>query len=135
EIRKGSSQIRYGPRTIGGALNLVSSPVPRDLRLEADLAGGGEGTGKLRLRAGDSWTHVGWMLETYQLRSDGFKRLDGGGPTRFRVQDWVGKLRLGTDPRSPGAYHEVELKAGLYDQRSNETYLGLTLEDFETTPL
>ncbi|MBI4520892.1 MAG: TonB-dependent receptor [Gemmatimonadetes bacterium] len=135
EVRKGSSQIKYGPRTIGGALNLVSSPVPRDLHVDLDLGGGGHGTRKLRARAGDSYTHVGWMVETYQIDSDGFKRLDSGGSTGFRLQDYVGKLRLSSDPRRPGTYQEMELKLGYYDQRSHETYLGLTEQDFRSSPL
>lgn len=135
EVRKGSSQIKYGPRTIGGAVNLVSSPVPRALRLDADVVGGDDATRKVRVRAGDSYTHVGWLLETYQIGSDGYKRLDGGGDTGFRVQDYVAKVRLSSDPRSPGAYHELELKAAYYDQRSRETYLGLTDEDFRASPL
>jgi len=134
EVRKGSSQIRYGPSTIGGALNLVSSGIPSDLSLLVDAAGGGEDSRRLRVRAGDSGDRIGWLLDTYRASTDGFKRLDGGGATGFDVQDYVGKLRWTSRPGA-SVHQELELKLGYYDERSDETYLGLTAADFEATPL
>ena len=133
EVRKGSSQVRYGPYTIGGALNLVSSGIPADLSLLVDAVGGRDDTRRLRVRVGDSGAHVGWLLDTYRAATDGFKRLDGGGSTGFDVQDYVGKLRVRTDLNAP-LYQELELKLGYYEQTSDETYLGLTAADFEATP-
>jgi Fe(3+) dicitrate transport protein len=134
EVRKGSSQVRHGPFTVGGALNMVSSSIPTDHELLVDAAGGESGTRKLRVRIGDSGAHYGWLVETYQLETDGFKRLDGGGPTGFDIQDYVAKARVGTslDAR---VYQDLQLKAGYYDETSDETYLGLTMQDFAVTPL
>lgn len=135
EVRKGSSQVRYGPRTTGGAINLVSTSIPDDFHVFADVAGGRDETGKAVVRVGDSYSNGGWLLETYQSGSDGYKQLDGGGDTGFRLQDYVGKFRVNSDRTAPGLYQELELKLGWYDQRSDETYLGLTEADFEESPL
>lgn len=133
EVRKGSSQIRFGPSTIGGALNMVSSGIPGSFSLLADAATGSDATRKVRVRAGDSRGGIGWMLETYRLQTDGFKRLDDGGPTGFDVQDYVAKVRVSSDLDAP-VYQELELKLGYYEERSDETYLGLTEADFARTP-
>ncbi|MFW6077999.1 MAG: TonB-dependent receptor domain-containing protein, partial [Gemmatimonadota bacterium] len=133
EVRKGSSQIRYGPSTIGGALNMVSAGIPGSFSLDADAATGTDASRKLHVRAGDTMGRLGWSFESYRLRTDGFKRLDGGGPTGFDVEDHVGKVRVGTGLDAP-VYQELELKLGYYDQRSDETYLGLTAADFDATP-
>jgi Fe(3+) dicitrate transport protein len=134
EVRKGSSQIKYGPQTIGGAVNLISSPIPEDMSWEADLEGGADQTGKARLRVGDSYENFGWLAETYQVRTDGFKRLDGGGDTGFEVRDYLVKGRIRTAPDA-ALYQELELKLHHYDEISNETYLGLTDADFEADPV
>ena len=134
EVRKGSSQVRYGPQTIGGAVNLVSSPIPEILSWRADLEGGSETTGKAHLRIGDSYENVGWLVETYQARTDGFKQLDSGGDTGFEIQDYILKGRARTDPDAR-LYQEIELKVHGYDELSNETYLGLTDEAFDVDPL
>lgn len=133
EVRKGSSQIQYGPRTIGGSINLISSPIPEALTFDAELTGGSEATGKARVRAGDSSEHFGWLAETYQARTDGFKRLDGGGDTGFEIQDYVVKGRVRTAPDAD-RYQELEVKLHYYDEISNETYLGLTDADFDADP-
>ena len=135
EVRKGSSQVKYGPRTVGGALNLVSTSIPDRFRVAGELGGGENGTGKVRVSAGDAYRNFGWMAETYQIRTDGFKRLDVGGDTGFEIQDYVAKLRANSDRAAPGFYHELELKLGHHEETSDETYLGLTDADFEATPL
>lgn len=133
EVRKGASQIRYGPRTLGGAVNLVSATIPDEFGWNMELGGGQDATLKGQGTVGGSSRHAGWMFQTYQIRTDGFKELQGGGDTGFRVGDYLGKLRLNTNPDA-SLYQEVELKVGFYDQLSNETYLGLTDADFRATP-
>ncbi len=133
EVRKGSSQIKYGPRTIGGALNLISSSIPSEFRLDGSVVGGSDATRKFTLELGDSHGAFGWLAETYQNRTDGFKRLDGGGNTGFDIEDYLLKMRVSGDTDSP-VYHQLDLKLGATDQVSNETYLGLTDADFAADP-
>lgn len=134
EVRKGSSQVKYGPWTTGGALNLVSSPIPQERQVDADLAAGADAMGKVHVLAGDSYEHVGWLAQVYRVRTDGFKELPRGGETGFDVRDYLVKLRANTG-EAAGWYHEVELKAGRTSEESNETYLGLTDADFAVSPL
>ncbi|MBI2828809.1 MAG: TonB-dependent receptor [Acidobacteria bacterium] len=134
EVRKGSSQIKYGPITTGGVLNYVSTAIPSDFRLRANLAAGGDRTGKISVNLGDSYGHFGWLVETFQLHNNGFKVLDGGGDTGTDVEDYLAKLRFNTTP-TLAMYQEVEIKVGHTEQVGNETYLGLTDADFTRTPL
>ncbi len=134
EVRKGSSQIKFGPRTNGGALNFVSTRVPdANLNLFANLGAGNDATARGRILLGGNAGRWGWLLESYQIRTDGFKEVDGGGDAGFRLSDYVGKLRYRSVARG-ATFHELEFKAGYTDQISDETYLGLTDADFATRP-
>ena len=133
EVRKGSSQIKYGPRTNGGVLNLISSSIPSEFKLKTSLSAGADSALRLTAKLGSSVQNFGWMVETYQIANDGFKQLDGGGNTGFEVEDYLAKFRVKTSPTAR-AYQEVEVKLGRTDQVSHETYLGLTDADFERTP-
>jgi len=134
EVLKGAGQIKYGPRTTGGSLNLLSTSIPNDLSLRSTFRVGGHNTRIGHLNLGDSYKNVGWLFETYQGQSRGFKELDGGGDTGFDIQDYVGKFRVNSDPAAE-FYQELEFKIQRYDEISNETYLGLTDEDFRNNPL
>ncbi|MBI2822419.1 MAG: TonB-dependent receptor [Acidobacteria bacterium] len=134
EVRKGSSQIKYGPRTHGGALNLISTPIPDDFQVNGDASFGSFSSRNFYLNLGDSHTHFGWLAETYQIASKGFKQLDGGGDTGFGIHDYLLKFRLHTDLKNP-RYQQLEFKFGRTTQESDETYLGLTDEDFQDNPL
>jgi Fe(3+) dicitrate transport protein len=134
EVRKGSSQVKYGPRTTGGALNLMSTGIPNDFNVRVRFGAGEYGTGRGHLTIGDSGRRYGWLLETYQIVSDGFKELDGGGDTGFEIQDYLVKLRLNSDPAA-SIYQDLEIKVGKTKQVADETYLGLTDEDFRANPL
>ena len=133
EVRKGSSQIKYGPRTNGGALNLISTGIPRDFKLSGNASLGVDATRKLHLNVGDAYQNFGWVAETYQMATDGFKELDGEGNTGFDVGDYLAKFRLHSNS-GDRIYQELEIKLGKTQQTSNETYLGLTDNDFAENP-
>jgi len=133
EVRKGSSQIKYGPRTNGGVLNLVSSEIPQALSLDGKLGFGSDSAGQGHLNLGGTHGNFGWMVESYQVKTDGFKELDGGGNTGFYIGDYLAKLRFQT-PLDARIFQQVEVKLGSTEQDSEETYLGLTDEDFAINP-
>lgn len=133
EVLKGAGQIKYGPRTTGGSLNLLSTSIPKDFGLNLTARAGQDDTFVGHLNLGESYRHGGWLIETYQAQTTGFKQLDGGGDTGFDLQDYNGKFRINTDPTAE-FYQEVEVKVGSYHQDSDETYLGLTREDFSRNP-
>ncbi len=133
EVRKGSAQIEYGPYTTGGALNLISTQIPKEFRAKLDLLAGNFGQRRLHAHAGQSFTNFGFMIETYQAQADGFKELDFGGPTGFDIADYQMKFRLNTGPEAR-IYQALELKLGQTINNSDETYLGLSRSDFEANP-
>lgn len=133
EVRKGSSQIKYGPRTNGGVLNLVSSEIPAALSLEGKLGFGSDSAAQGHLNLGGTHGNFGWLLESYQVKTDGFKELDGGGDTGFHIGDYLAKLRFQT-PLDARIFQQFEVKLGSTEQDSEETYLGLTDEDFAVNP-
>ncbi len=147
EVRKGSSQVPYGPATTGGVLNLVSTPIPADKGGKLQLMIGQDAEAKVHSYYGGTtsfgWLNVGVLAETYQHRTDGFKGLPGNAanyPDHFQKQgtgfsnaDYVGKLRLSTGP-AVSVYQELEFKAGKVQNYSDETYLGLSEADFNANP-
>ena len=133
EVRKGSSAVRQGPHTNGGALNYISTSIPGSFGGRVELAAGEDNLRRARASVGDSGERFGWLLETYQLETDGFKSLDGGGGTGFDLEDYVAKLRFNSRP-DVGIYQALELKLGATEQFGEETYLGLTQGDFDRDP-
>lgn len=133
EVRKGSSQIKYGPLTTGGALNLISTRIPYELTGNAEVSIGEFNSRKVYASLGSTYKNFGFLVETAQASNEGFKNLDFGGDTGFDVKDFLGKFMLRTNPTAP-VYQKLEFKIGFYDELSDETYLGLTDSDFESNP-
>ena len=134
EVMKGASQIAHGPNTVGGAINFISTPIPTAFSGRVDGRIGSYGTGRLHVHVGDGGGRIGWMVEALQSGSQGFKVLDGGGPTGFDKLDLLGKLRW-RSAEDARFEQRLELKVGAVDEVSHETYAGLTLEDFEREAL
>ena len=133
EVLKGSSQIQYGPFTTGGAINLVSTPIPNSLSGKANISYGSKNTFKSHTSIGRSWKHFGYMVEYLRYQSDGFKQFGDYAAQGFKRNDVIAKVMVKTD-KVMGVNHALELKFGYAGENSDETYVGLSAEDFRKTP-
>ncbi|HUF71283.1 MAG TPA: TonB-dependent receptor [Gammaproteobacteria bacterium] len=134
EVRKGSSSVRSGPRTTGGAVNLISAPIPDDsFTGRASLDAGEDQTLLGHVTIGGTSGRWGYLVDALRQETEGFKRIDGGGDSGYALDDVLAKLRY-TTPSGARFYQELELKLGVTDQDGDETYMGLTREDFERDP-
>lgn len=138
EVRKGSSTIKFGPRTTSGAVNLISSSVPATREIEALAAYGTNNTERLQAHYGDSVAmgsgNFGFVLDMSHEATDGFKSIDVvGGDTGYSIQDIMGKVQFSTDPTAD-IFQSFEIKIGDTSEDSDETYLGLTEDDFNNNP-
>lgn len=133
EVFKGPSAIHYGPHTVGGAVNLVTAPLPSEREGRVSLSAGTDGYRKGRLVYGNSHEQFSYQLDLLNYGADGFKELDNGAGTGFDRNDLNLKLGWESQPGSPVA-QSVILKLGYADEDSDETYLGLTDEDFGANP-
>lgn len=133
EVLKGSSQIQYGPYTTGGAINLVSKSIPKTLSGNAQFSYGNYNSRNTEATFGDSRENFGFVTQYYNYNSDGFKSLDGGGNTGFDKSDYLGKFRVNTNSDAK-VYQSLQFKLQYSEEISNETYLGLTQEDYNDNP-
>ena len=134
EVLKGPDLLRYGPATVGGAINLRSTPIPSKAQghVTTEIA---EDNGK-RIHAwyGASSEQVGWLIETHQQETDGYKDIrQSDRETGFDKRDFVAKLRLNSSSDAD-IYQQLDLKVDYSEELSLETYLGLTDADFQSDP-
>lgn len=132
EVLKGSSQIQYGPYTTGGAINLVSKEIPTANTTQILAQYGAFNSSLLGVSNGGSYGNWGYMVDYTNYGSNGFKTLENGGNTGFDKQDFVSKIRYKN--QWFGLQQQLEFKYQYSDETSNETYLGLTDEDFNADP-
>jgi Fe(3+) dicitrate transport protein len=140
EVFKGPASIRQGPHTVGGAINLRTRPIPMEPMALLDAGAGLVAMERDQLRlhgaigsGGDTW---GLILEGARVQSDGFKHIDKtpAASTGFLRDDVMLKARVGSGFLDEQR-HSLELKIGWQREESDETYLGLTDEDFRADPL
>ncbi|PMG74780.1 ligand-gated channel protein [Shewanella sp. 10N.286.51.B7] len=135
EVMKGGSTLKYGPRTTGGIINMISRQIPQEeLAGGIDVAAGQDGFAKLHAHAGGQGERVGAVAEVYRYQADGFRDINGvGGDTGFTKNDALAKISI--DSSEDAKYQQrVELKLKYSDEVSNETYMGLTEEDYNSSP-
>lgn len=133
EVMKGSAQISHGPQTTGGAINFISTPIPAEKTAQINLIGGNFNTQNLHAFYGENFGQISFLIETFQLSSNGFKNLPQQQNTGFNKQDYMLKLRVNTKA-SAKVYQSLTFKGAAVLENSNETYLGLTEADFKTNP-
>ncbi|RZA25733.1 MAG: TonB-dependent receptor [Proteobacteria bacterium] len=130
EVNKGSSAVKYGPQTIGGAINLITKKIPSEpFAGSIDLGLGTYNFRKAVASIGGKSGSVGWLLLGSQLGSDGYKNLPNGQDTGFHKRDVLAKVSYDLT-ENQGLF----LSTSYSDELSDETYLGLSRADFDADP-
>ena len=133
EVYKGPASINYGPNTVGGAINLVTPAVPDTSEGQVAVTYGSDNFQKYRAFYGTRFDHFGFWVDALNYQADGFKELDSGGDTGFDRNDINTKLSWYSDATAD-IYQQLTIKLGYADETADETYLGLTDEDFAANP-
>ncbi|MFO0666055.1 MAG: TonB-dependent receptor [Polyangiaceae bacterium] len=133
-VVKGPGSVAYGPQTVGGAVDLLTHDVPVGHQGFADAAIGQYGYNKLHGRFGLGNDAAGLLVEGIHLGSTGFKHIDNlDQDTGFSRNEVMTKGRWVLDPDARER-HELGVKFTFSNEISNETYLGLSDEDFRKDP-
>ena len=125
EVLKGSGQIAHGPQTVGGVINFVTPDPPPKFHGAFNIKGGQRGVfvGNGSLGGSNKNQSAGWFLNYLHKQGDGWRDF------WFDIEDVQSKFTL-----KPSDKHTLSIKAGVYVERSNSTYLGLTRPMFERDP-
>ena len=131
EVMKGASAIKNGPYTVGGSLNLISTPIPYELSGKTNLEYGSDNTVRAYGAIGDSKENYGWLIEGQKHQADGFDTIQNADDnTGFDKEDVMAKFRVNSD-RGAAVYNQLDLKLQYSTELSDQTYVGLTEADFK----
>lgn len=124
EVLKGSSQIAYGPVTLGAVINYITPEPPVRPTVMLSASGGNRDFVNLSAGAGQTWGATGVMATLMRKQSDGardnlFSKLD----------DVNVKLTRQLTP-----LHALSAKANLYREDSQVTYSGLRANEYAANP-
>lgn len=126
EVVRGSGQILYGPQTVGGMINFVTTPIPTNgPMLRGEARGGTRGFYGVSGALGTGSDKAGVLVEATTRGGDGIRRGHG-----FRLWDVVGKGRVVLGPA-----HELRLRASHYQERSHITETMLGEREYAADPL
>lgn len=115
EIVKGSGQTLYGPQTVGGMINFVTRPVPKQFAgsVSATIGNNDFRSGHVNLGTGGDWGGI--MLDAINKKGDGIRRGHG-----FEVNELTLKSQFNLSER-----HTLHAKLGYYEENSRITETGL----------
>jgi Fe(3+) dicitrate transport protein len=129
EVLKGPSAISEGPSTIGGAINLISTPIPEVNSGKFVQEIGENGMTRTHAYAGMNSGNFGALVEIHEHQSDGFDSIANvGGDTGFDKSDIMFKARYDSGD------HSLTLKLVEIDESSDQTYVGISQASFESNP-
>ncbi len=123
EVVRGSGNILYGPQTIGGVINYVTPSAPNRESWSLRTTAGDRGLWIWQGTYGNRVDNAAFIVSALRRQGDGVRNIG------FEVDDVFGKFFLQLGSRS-----ELMVRAGVYNEGSASTYLGLTQSMFEADP-
>jgi Fe(3+) dicitrate transport protein len=129
EVLKGPAAITQGPSTIGGAINMISTPIPEANGGFVTQELGSDGLSRTHATYGVNNGTLSGLVEIHENSVDGFDSImNVGGDTGFDKSDFLAKLRY------TSGVHQLTFKMLDIDEMSNQTYVGLTQASFDDNP-
>ena len=129
EVLKGPAVVSQGPQTIGGAINLISTPIPEVNSGKFIQEIGENGMTRTHAYYGASQGNFGALVEVHEHSSDGFDSIANvGGDTGFDKSDLMIKARYSS------GNHTLTFKRVDLDEDSNQSYVGLSQASFMSNP-
>ena len=129
EVLKGPAAISQGPSTIGGAINLISTPIPEVNSGKLVQEFGQNGMTRTHAYYGGSQGNLGALVEVHEHSSNGFDRIANvGGDTGFDKSDLMLKARY------ESGIHSVTFKYTELEEVSDQSYVGLSQASFMSNP-
>ena len=129
EVLKGPAAVTQGPQTIGGAINLISTPIPNAPSGKFVQELGENGMMRTHAYYGGTSGNFGGLVEVHEHESDGFDSIANvGGDTGFDKSDLMLKARY------ENGDHSLTFKMVDLDETSNQSYVGLSQASFIANP-
>jgi Fe(3+) dicitrate transport protein len=129
EVLKGPAVVSQGPQTIGGAINLISTPIPEVNSGKFVQEIGQNGMARTHAYYGASQGSFGALVEVHEHSSDGFDSIANvGGDTGFDKSDLMIKARYSS------GNHSLTFKRVDIDENSDQSYVGLSQSSFNSNP-
>jgi len=129
EVLKGPSSISAGPSTIGGAINLISTPIPETTSGKLVQEFGENGMMRTHANYGVNSGDFGALIEIHDHSSDGFASIANvEGDTGFNKSDLMLKARY------ESGSHSLAFKFLDLDETSEQSYVGLSQASFNKNP-
>lgn len=115
EVVKGSGQTLYGPQTVGGMINFVTKPVPKEFQASvmAIIGNNNFSGGHVNIGTGGDWGGI--MLDAVNRKGDGIRRNHD-----FEINELTLKGQLNLDDRNT-----LIAKVGWYEENSSVSETGL----------
>lgn len=130
EVLKGAAAIENGPYTVGGAVNLISTPIPVQWGGFVQQELSSDNGYRVHAAYGGSEEHYGLLIEAHTQATDGFSDIDDSDrDSGFKKDDLLLKARYNS-AEDADIYQQLDLKLQYSEESSDQTYVGLTEADF-----
>jgi len=124
EVLKGSGQILFGPHTVGAVINYITPSVPDEAEGRLVASVGNQDFREIHGQFGDSSGDTGFIAHGTYKETDGARE-----NMHFEVGDLNLKVAHEFSDRQA-----LTLRGSYYDESSQVTYSGLTLDEWRDDP-
>jgi Fe(3+) dicitrate transport protein len=126
EILKGSSQIAYGPNTLGGVINYITPNPPEKFSGSLTLLGGNRNYFNGYASAGATLGRTGLLIDILRKQGEG---------SRENIRSGLNDILVKTFTKLSGnGAQTLMAKFNYYGEDSNVTYSGLTQAEYDANP-